>query len=27
MYLDSQAVKNLPSDLRIPRWSWNGLQR
>jgi hemoglobin len=27
MYLDSQAAKNLPSDLRIPRWSWNGLQR
>jgi hemoglobin len=27
MYLDGQAAKELPSDLRIPRWSWDGLQR
>jgi hemoglobin len=27
MYLDGQAAKKLPSDLRISQWSWDGLQR
>jgi len=26
MYLDRQAATDLPADLRIPRWSWDGLE-
>jgi hemoglobin len=26
MYLDRQAVKDLRSGMKIPRWSWSGLE-